>query len=85
MTMPRRQRHAPETILKGDQASDPAGLLAEIILLHGQLTEARLRAANLEAAILAALRAREDGGIEDPLDFLRDEIACINGDDAYGA
>lgn len=85
MTMPRKPRHAPETILKGDQTSDPAGLLAEIISLHSQLTQARLRAANLEAAILAALRADEDGDTGDPLDFLRDEITEINGDDAYGA
>lgn len=54
------------------------GLAAEIASLQRQLIQSRLRAANLEAAILAALHASEDGDI-DPLEFLRDELSEING------
>lgn len=84
MTRPHSRRHAPETILTGGEIRDPSRLLAEIIALHRQLAGARLRAANLEAAILAALRADEDGE-SDPLGFLRDELAVSGGGDAFDA
>jgi hypothetical protein len=63
-------------------ASDIAALLAEITWLYQSLRETRLRAANLEAAILAALHAREDGDY-DPIGYLRDEITPDIGG-AYG-
>lgn len=54
-----------------------ASLAEEISSLQKQLRKSRLRAANLEAAIRAALRASEDGET-DPLGFLRDELTEIN-------
>lgn len=61
---------------------DTAALLADITWLYRSLRETRLRAANLEAAIRAALHAREDGDY-DPMGYLRDEITPDHGG-AYG-
>jgi hypothetical protein len=63
--------------------SDIAWLMVQIYELHAALGVERLRSANLEAAIRAALGAYDDGET-DPLAYLRDEIAGINGA-AYGA
>jgi hypothetical protein len=62
--------------------SDIARLMAQIYELYAALGAERLRSANLEAAIRAALGAYDDGEA-DPLAYLRDEIADINGA-AYG-
>lgn len=51
-------------------AADAVHLLTEIIHLYDALTAARLEAANLRAAISAALGAADDGE-DDPLMFLR--------------
>lgn len=59
-------------------AADIARLLAEITRLRKTLMRSRLRAANLEAAIRAALGAHDDGEI-DPLAYLRDEISPDTG------
>lgn len=64
-------------LLTGDESHDIPRLFAEIVALRKELSRSRMRAANLEAAILAALRAGEDGDI-DPLEFLRDELPEIN-------
>jgi hypothetical protein len=64
-------------------AGDIARLLAAITWLDQSLIIARLRAANLEAAIRAALGAQEDGD-HDPIGYLRDEITPDTGA-AYGA
>jgi hypothetical protein len=61
---------------------DIARLVAEVTWLYRSLTESRLRAANLEAAIRAALGAQEDGE-HDPTGYLRDEITSAAGA-AYG-
>jgi hypothetical protein len=63
--------------------SDIARLIAQIHELYAALAAERLRSANLEAAIRAALGAYDDGEA-DPLAYLRDEIAEITGA-AYGA
>jgi hypothetical protein len=63
-------------------AGDIAALLAEISWLYRSLITARLKAANLEAAIRAAVGAREDGDY-DPIGYLRDEITPDHGG-AYG-
>ena len=63
--------------------SDIARLIAQIHELYAALGAERLRSANLEAAIRAALGASDDGET-DPFAYLRDEIADINGA-AYGA
>jgi hypothetical protein len=63
--------------------SDTARLRAEITWLCRSFKETRLRAANLEAAIRAALHAQEDGDY-DPIGYLRDEITPDTGG-AYGA
>ena len=63
--------------------SDIARLIAQIHELYATLGAERLRSANLEAAIRAALGAYDDGET-DPLAYLRDEIAEITGG-AYGA
>lgn len=63
-------------------AGDIAVLLADIAWLYRSLITARLKAANLEAAIRAALGAREDGE-HDPIGYLRDEITPDHGG-AYG-
>jgi hypothetical protein len=74
MTQPQHDtRHAPRQELTRDELADIARLLAEINSLHTQLTAARLKAANLEAAIRAAISAHNDGE-PDPLSYLRDEI-----------
>lgn len=62
--------------------SDIAQLIAQIRELHAMLGAERLRAANLEAAIRAALGAHDDGE-PDPLVYLRDEIFPGTGA-AYG-
>jgi hypothetical protein len=62
--------------------ADIVRLLAEITWLYESFRETRLRAANLEAALLAALHAREDGD-DDPIGYLRDEITPHLGV-AYG-
>jgi hypothetical protein len=69
----RKAQHAPES---------ETSTLAEIASLRRELTRARRRAANLEAAIHAALGAQEDGET-DPFYYLRDEIAGGRGT-AYG-
>jgi hypothetical protein len=58
--------------------SDIARLVVQIHELYAALGAERLRSANLEAAIRAALGAYDDGET-DPLAYLRDEIAGING------
>jgi predicted DNA-binding ribbon-helix-helix protein len=63
--------------------SDIARLIAQIHELYAALAAERLRSANLESAIRAALGAYDDGET-DPLAYLRDEIAEITGA-AYGA
>lgn len=63
--------------------SDIAQLIAQICELRAMLGAERLRSANLEAAIRAALGAYNDGE-PDPLAYLRDELAEITGA-AYGA
>jgi hypothetical protein len=62
---------------------DIAALLAEITWLYRSLMTTRRRAANLEAAICAALRAHDEGDT-DALTYLRDEITPGSGG-AYGA
>jgi len=52
---------------------DIARLLIQLSLLYSALAEERLRSANLEAAIRAALGAASDGEA-DPLAYLRDEL-----------
>jgi hypothetical protein len=74
------RRHAPRQQLTREDLADIARLLTEITSLHSQLSESRLRAANLEAAIRAALGAHSDGET-DPLSYLRDEIDCPGGTD----
>jgi hypothetical protein len=58
-------------------------LREEIASLKRQLAGARLRAANFEAAIRAALGAAEDGE-PDPLEYLRYECPVSTGG-AHGA
>jgi hypothetical protein len=84
MTRPQQEmRHAPRQELTREELGDIARrLLAAINSLHDQLTAARLRAANLEAAMRAALRAHSDGE-SDPLSYLRDETGYPGG--AHGA
>ena len=80
MTQPQHneRRHAPRPELTRNDLADIARLLTEIISLHSQLAAARLWAANLEAAMRAALRAHSDGE-PDPLSYLRDEIGNYPG------
>jgi hypothetical protein len=54
--------------------ADIAALLAEVTWLYRSLIRSRRKAADLEAAIRAALGARRDGE-SDPLAYLRDELA----------
>jgi len=77
-----QRRHAPRQELTRHDLADIARLLSEISSLHSQLAAARLKAANLEAAIRAALSAHSDGE-PDPLSYLRDEIEYPGG--AHGA
>ncbi|HEY6314285.1 MAG TPA: hypothetical protein VIY52_26295 [Streptosporangiaceae bacterium] len=63
--------------------TDIARLLDQVSQLYDALGKERLRSANLEAAIRAALGAYHDGEA-DPLGYLRDEIAGIAGG-AHGA
>lgn len=58
--------------------ADIALLLAEVNRLYRALGKERLRSANLEAAIRAALGAYDDGEPY-PLAYLRDELAGIIG------
>jgi hypothetical protein len=62
---------------------DLAHLVTEITRLHSALVRERLTSANLRAAIGAALGAESDGE-NDPLGYLRDEIAGYPGA-AHGA
>jgi hypothetical protein len=71
-------RHAPPQELTPRDLADIGRLLAEIASLHSQLAAARLRAANLEAAIRAALSAHDEGET-DPLSYLRDEAGDYPG------
>lgn len=57
----------------GTLADDTGRLLEEITRLYESLRTARMRAANLEAAIRAAIHAQEDSD-HDPIGYLRDEI-----------
>jgi hypothetical protein len=68
----------------GHAIADIARLLVEVTRLYNALYDARLEAANLHAAIRAALGAYDDGEA-DPLVYLRDEIAGNPGGGAYGA
>ena len=77
------RRHAPRQELTREDLADIARLLTEIAALHNQLNDARLRAANLEAAVRATLSAQSDGET-DPLFYLRDEIGNYPGG-AHGA
>lgn len=61
-----------------------ARLRGENTELRNRLAESRLRAANLEAAMRAALGARASGDDLDPLDYLRWEMSGTNGG-AHGA
>jgi hypothetical protein len=63
---------------------DIARLIIQIYELYAALGAERLRSANLEAAIRAALGAHADGE-SDPLAYLRDELPGNTGGDAYGA
>ncbi|MGH3279636.1 MAG: hypothetical protein ACRDNW_10925 [Trebonia sp.] len=72
------QRHAPRQELTRHDLADIARLLSEIASLHSQLAAARLKAANLEAAIRATLGAHSDGE-PDPLSYLRDETDYPGG------
>jgi hypothetical protein len=54
--------------------ADIARLLVEVDRLRRALREERIRSANLEAAMRAALSAHADGESE-PLAYLRDELA----------
>ena len=63
--------------------TDIAQLLTQIDQLYTALRDERMRSANLEAAIRAALGAYHDGEA-DPLAYLRDELAG-NAGGAYGA
>jgi hypothetical protein len=77
------RRHAPRQELTRHDLADIARLLSEISSLHSQLADARLKAANLEAAMRAALSAHSDREC-DPLSYLRDEIGDYPGG-AHGA
>ena len=74
--------HATNARATAALTGDISALLAEITRLYTELIHARLRAANLEAAMLAALHAQEDGDY-DPTGYLRDEITPDAGG-AYG-
>lgn len=63
--------------------ADIARLARQVYDLHAALRAERLRSANLEAAIRAALGAHDDGE-SDPLVYLRDETGGSTGG-AYGA
>lgn len=63
---------------------DIARLATHVYELYAALGAERMRSANLEAAMRAALGAHADGEI-DPFAYLRDELPGIAGDDAYGA
>jgi hypothetical protein len=63
--------------------ADIARLLAEVTWLCQSLIGTRQRAANLEAAMRAALSADREGE-NDPLGYLRDELAGQAGG-AHGA
>ena len=65
-----------------DAIADIARLLTQVNGLYLELAAERLRSANLEAAIRAALGAYDDGEAC-PLSYLRDEIAGNSGA-AYG-
>ena len=73
---------APDRTHDHDTA-EPARLRAEIASLRRQLAGARLKSANFEAAIRAALSAAEDGEA-DPLEYLRYEFPDSRGG-AHGA
>ncbi len=60
-----------------------ANLVIQVCRLYSALAQERLRSANLEAAIRAALGAASDGEA-DPLGYLRDELPDESGS-AYGA
>jgi hypothetical protein len=77
------QRHAPQHEITPRETAATARPLSETDSLREKLAAARLRAANLEAAMRAALRADSEGEI-DPLSYLRDEIGDYPGG-AHGA
>lgn len=54
--------------------TDMRQLIVEVEWLYIELVKERMRSANLEAAIRAALNAYDDGE-SDPLSYLRDEIS----------
>lgn len=66
-----------------DAIIDIARLLIQVERLYLDLARERLRSANLEAAIRAALSAANDGET-DPLAYLRWEIAGNSEGTAYG-
>jgi hypothetical protein len=55
--------------------TDITDLLGQVTSLYHALTAARMEAANLRAAISAALGAADDGE-SDPLGYLKDELAA---------
>jgi hypothetical protein len=63
---------------------DIARLISQIHELYAGLSAERLRSANLEAAIRAALGAESDAET-DPFAYLRDELPDMAGGHAYGA
>src|SRR5262249_14045523 len=63
--------------------SDAAHLIIEVNRLSAALADVRLKAANLRAAMSAALSAEADGET-DPLVFLREEITDAGTDDNGG-
>ena len=63
--------------------TDIAAQLDQVTQLYDALGKQRLRSANLEAAIRAALGADRDGEA-DPLGYLRDEITT-HARGAHGA
>lgn len=63
--------------------ADSPALSAEITRLRAELAGVRLDLANLAAAALATLAARDDGE-PDPLSYLRDELRAQGHDTSRG-
>ncbi len=63
--------------------ADSPALSAEIACLRAELADVRLDLANLAAAALATLAARDDGE-SDPLSYLRDELRVQGHDTSRG-
>lgn len=79
LTVLARSRKCKKCKVPATQASaDITNLLIQVTSLYPALIAARLEAANLRAAIQAALGAAEDGE-PDPLAYLRDELPEPDG------